>query len=783
MLIQHLRHGGALVCFLFLSGCGDSEQPAPEPPPSPVEEATQDVPDENGPVGEPAEEPAGEPETVVDPEVTRSRAEVLGFARYVPVCVEALFTVQHIGKAVEGARGMKIWQSFADASAERPFQVPDEMDDDFSDLQGLAHEDDIFAPGPGISPMEMLGNEVTVVVGEGGAVRLGAWLEFSRRSTYHQMRGVAAALSGAGREAERTATPFSLMGAFFGALSSFDIYGELVEDREAMRAMDAFQMPPIYIAVRAEGERLAEVHEILAEPVRGLANFNDMIAPVEINRAGSSFHGYRLIGEDLASSMEESREFMAEIFGEQVYDRLVEFLKSRDLVALSGMIDDYAVLFFGASADEFRLAESAGEAITGGDALAFVDPLLEHTVYAMMHGEEGLIRKLAESAGGMTEIALGLRDGFAANDRDGRNRDLVALLQVVADRERALRDLTRHAATGIILVDDGGPRLEAHGGTSGMLDFETPSRFAALGDDPEAAVFFNLCVDSRYSERSTAYAEALLETGYAMLVRLMEAPVAGEDDFGFDPFVFIREYAAMFENDFRGDLVNIWRAIVHDVRSGLGRESAIVVDLDGSVPALPGVPESLAGSANSPRLTYLAPVANRERLGSAWKSIHESASRMAGRVGELSESDFPIPGAIRSESGGFSSWFLPFPYFDDEFLPSVTLDDDWFAIGTSRNQAVDLIQRLGDLEPRPGGGMRMHVNFPKIAESQRQQIATLVENRESIIESGQFDAEEFDSAIHGIESIASGLEELDRLEVRYWQQDGVARSRIHLRLR
>jgi len=767
----------------ILCGCGDREKPAP-PAPAPAAEVEEPAAEAAEIPAEPTINPTIEPTPIPEPPAApRSRSEALGFARHVPADAEALITIRNLASAIDGVKMMKLWGAAHNEIPDRPFQTPEMKDEDFSDLDGLLHEDDMFEHSPMISPLEVFGTEATLVLGKGGTERLAAWLSFNRRSAYHQMRGLAASLSGKNNQ---DGTPFSPFTALFGALNDPDLYPLLIQDAAAMRALDQFQIPPIYLAVRAEGERMHEVHEVMSEPVKSLANFNEMVTPVQVERAGATFAGYRIIGADLAASLEDAGEYMEELFGTDVLQRIIEFLEPRELVALSGIVGDYSITFFGASVDDFNLAESPEHSIIHGDTLAFADSQLAYPLYALVYAEKELLATFTTNSTSLADLAMGLRDGFAAHDRDGRNRDLTALLQILSERHRALRALTSHEATGITLVNDGGPRIDTHGGTNGMLDFTPPSRFAALGDDPEVAIFLNVSIDARYSTRSTAYKEALFETTYALLMRLMEAPEDGnqndDDGFSFDPFAFIREYTTMFENDFRGDFVNIWRAIARDMRNGLGRESAIIVDLQGTLPAVPGIPEALVDKASSPRITYLAPVANRERLRAAWEKIHDGATRITAHIGELQEREIPVPKPIRTEASGLSSWFLPYPVFDDEFLPSVTLDDSWFAMGTSRNQAVDLITRLDTLEPRPGGGLHLKVNFHLLASSQREQIATLRENRDAILESEKIDADEFESTLETLESLAAGLEELETLESRCWQEGGITRSLIHLRV-
>jgi len=765
------------VCAAFLFSCGDPDRLAPAD--TPPELSKEETPVSATP------EVAVETDTALEPQkpiTTRDRTEVLGFARHIPADAEALVTLHEMPALLERMRILKLWNA-ASADLKEYTQGKQQADEeDFSDVQGLLHEEDPIDPTPTITPMELFNHEVTIALGKNATERLAAWSELNRRAAYHQARRIASQTSDMGELA--VDLPLSVTQLIFGSFVTREIYGDLIQDRAAMRALDQLRFPPIYIAVRADMDRIDAIHEFMSTPLQALLMFQEMLAPVEVTMAGTTFRGYRLLGEDLASSIREGREYMDDLFGSDVIDRQIEFLKSRELVALSGILGDYSVTFYGSSIDEFQLAESPAQAITHGETLAFADPLLAHPFHGLFHGRKELMEALP--SGNFADLVLGLRDGFATNDRDGRNRDLVALLQITSERARTLRALANHETTGITIFDDGGPRIDAYGSTTGILDFSTPSQLAPLGDSPDLAVFFNMSMDNRYSIRSTAYAEALFETTYTLLRRLMELSADHhdeEDDPLSNPLDLLKPHFSTFEDRFMGDFVNIWRAVAHDMRNGLGRECAIVVDLKGTIPAIPGIPKSLVGQANSPRVTFLAPVANRERLPIAWDKIHHAAMNITTRIGESQEREIPIPNPIRSESGGLTSWFLPLPFFDDEFLPSVTLDDRWFAIGTSRNQAVDLIKHLDILEARQGGGLLLKVNFGLIANSQREQIATLKANRNAILESNEIDAAEFDHGLAQLEDLADGLGELESLEARCWQQDGIARTSIHLRLR
>ena len=55
----------------------------------------------------------------------------------------------------------------------------------------------------------------------------------------------------------------------------------------------------------------------------------------------------------------------------------------------------------------------------------------------------------------------------------------------------------------------------------------------------------------------------------------------------------------MFDGKFRPDMVALWDAFSNDFGGGLGHESALVVDLKGAAPAVPGIPQAGGGQGES----------------------------------------------------------------------------------------------------------------------------------------------------------------------------------------
>lgn len=724
------------------------------------------------------------------------RAAKLGFAALLPAGCDAYMTIHHGADAVEYVKNLKLWGAIAPAGGMLPFggfgMPPDfDMVEEFEMEIEIEQGDEDAEPGTAeeleqepMSPGDLFGTEVTVAFGAGAGGRMAAWLDFNRRSSYFQMRRMSEALMNGPDEDEESFLP-GWVGILMSA-SGPEMYNDLLVDAEAGAAMDRFAMPAIYFAVKVAEDRREQAQEMLAEPVRFLANLGEMVEPLEIERDGATFSGYRLMGSEAAKMLADNREEMDENIGlgDAALDRLGEFLEKQEIVAVSGIMGDYAVIFIGASADEFQFAESPDASFGASEALAFTDAHLNRPLLAVTHGDKDMLKALSDSMGGLAEYAEGLRDGIAANDSTGRDRDLTTLLQLVAERERALQALATQETGGMIVFVEDGLRIEGHGGSSGMLDYQTPARLAALEDAENVAVFFNWSVDSRHSERSNAYYEALIETVYAIALRVSQAPedLGADDelDFGFDLMGMLRGYSGTFESEFRADTVGLWRALGTGMHQALGREKAMVLDLKGKMPAFPGMPREIVENAGFPRISMISPVTDREQLAASWEQLQLSGANLAQKIGQMMEQEWNMPRPIRSEQDGFTSWFMSMPFFDDEFLPSVTLDDEWFAMGTSRNQSIGLLEGLEDLEARPGGGMRAKVDFRMIADFLKAQFAILEEHRETIPD---MDEDEFEEIRSQWNSMVAGLEEFEDLRLRRWNEDGLTRTSLHLKTR
>ena len=148
-----------------------------------------------------------------------------------------------------------------------------------------------------------------------------------------------------------------------------------------------------------------------------------------------------------------------------------------------------------------------------------------------------------------------------------------------------------------------------------------------------------------------------------------------------------------------------------------------------------------------------------------------------GKVSEMVGQEIPMQKPLSSERNGLTTWFFPMPFFNDDFLPSVTVGDQWFAASTSKNQALDLIAKA-----TAGGetrnGLWFSMNFKALETFANETLKLADENAEALMGAPLTTAQKN----HAKDAIKI-LGDLDKLTVHARREGNVLRSSIHFKTR
>ncbi len=483
---------------LFLGACKKKEVvQAPEAPPTAVETPSKVVPE--------AAPPAKAPGLSAE-----ERGAKLGFVRHLPQDTEVVLSFHNGTKTADRVKASKLWklvqQQMGGLGMGMGAADEEEMEAEAAAAEDAAVvETEPAAPDEEkepVGPAGLFGTEFTMALGKSSADQFGNLLTFNRRMGYFQMRSVAKAFVAAMKSGDAS----GLMESFSSGYGS-DMAKDLLEDPESGIALfEKTKMPPVYLAFKtAEADRAVAGQQVAAM-VENVNLLGEMVEPVEVETAGLTFQGFKILGTKVSAMMAEDREGMEEEMEPAKVDQLLAAVAKKDIVVVSGTVGDYVVLFFGGSVDDLKLAGAVSESLVATDALAFTDSYASKELAAVVYGQKEGLNTLITAAGGLADMTNGLRDGLAGADGLGDTRDLEAMFKIVAEREAALRALSGSDSLGMVAFFEDGLKIESYGGTdSGMVDWKAKNKLAPLGDSEDLLMFANVTADAVYDEKARAY--------------------------------------------------------------------------------------------------------------------------------------------------------------------------------------------------------------------------------------------------------------------------------------
>lgn len=721
--------------------------------------------------------PAAEPPAPVVPALSvEERAAKFGIVKHLPKDTESFLSVYDGSGMSKRFKGTKVWKLIEDVGGiadveeaaqgepiggEKPAgeKPADEPAKDTADAQEEAS-------GAGA----ILGQEVFLATGKGTSSQTGNLLTVSHRSSYFQLKLLTKAFLAAVESKKMDEMEDQVSDVQMRSLIEV-----LKDPQSGIGLLEKMQMPPVYVGFKTLPESREQVAQQVSSTIEFLGQAEGMVEPVDFERAGAKFSGYRLLGKEISKSVAENRKQMDELMGAETADQLLATLAKKDLIAVSGTLGDYVILFLGTTTEDFQLVADAKDSLAATDALSFADAYGAKEIAALVYGSDRMMDALHSASGGIGDFASGLRDGFAGNDSLGDTRDIESLLQLVGEREQALTKLGSSDTYGMVAFFEQGLKIESYGGSDvGSVDWKAPSTLAGLGKPDDVVLFANFTSDATYDANLKSYMESLVETAYAVTKKVAEAPIEGE---GMDQF---KDGLKVFDTKFRSDTLKLLDALRGDFSAGLGQESAFVVDLKGTVPALPGIPQVLVDKGKFLRASWISPVTDRSKLATSWEKMNEASTRILKTVSEMAGDEIPMQKPMSSEKNGYTTWFVSMPFFNDDFVPSVTVGDKWFIASTSKIQALELADAAGK-EPSTRTGFYLNVKIDPLRNFGSQWLKLVDDNAAAVFADQEEALGQFKEKKEDIGKAILALGDLDSISTHVRREGGRVRGSVHFK--
>lgn len=707
----------------------------------------------------PSENELSVTEEVVEPAITpEQRAAVLGFAKYLPK------DISHYSAVIN-----------ASSSIERFCQSPigvllmERMED-----EGITIDDLDILMGGNLNAAG-LSNDFFVAYGAGAPAAVDSVKTFLGRLCYNAGRfGVYAGNALVFSDVAPHPTPLSV-NALKGIAPDF------------VKFLSQFDVPAYYQGMRVtDDEGRATAREELEALPMLISMVGVGVEPISIKRAGVTFEGWKFSGAELAAVMkqEDGLDGFAQQMGFSKDDlkAFLEIIALKNLVAVVGEVDDHVVLFVGNSEDDLVIVEDVNDSLCASEQIKFIDAYLDKDLFSFgvsdgsMASSSAALEKMFYGLFGC--LAEGLSDGLEEADALGDTQDIEVMLDALHQKAKGILAMYEESNAGYVAFIEEGIKFEMHGGSNmPHLNMDANHSLTSLSHGEAKLLFLNWVSDPEYNENVMQFIDILSQVSYSMTRHLL--PILEKEDAG-DDFAGFNAGLQMFDQLFRDDLLEIWRALRTNMAEGLGAETAIVVDLNGAMPKAPMLPEALIKDGKVPRIAYVSAVDDRDKLKESWKRLNKSIESLLRKAGELAGGmEIPMQAPMSSEKNGLTTWFVPVPFQNDDFVPSVSVSDELFFASTSKQFAEGLSAQAGKGASGQRSGMWLEIDFGVSHQYAQDWLKLLEANVDDLLSVSE--AEDFRANKEMLEAALEALASLDELVYHVRKENGQTRTSLHLK--
>jgi len=704
--------------------------------------------------------PAFQPLLVSQAATDVKLAKKLGFAQHLPKDVEFLLGAYDLMGQFNSFRKSKLGKVIEKRMADAGAKIDD-----------ILNEQEI------ITFTDIAGEEVFLSVGYGGGEQFGNFLTvgdfYTKFSTSMMIQMLAIEMDPDQNEEGRM---MEKQNALANAFKGF-----LEDPKGGAGFLNKLDTPPIYAGFKVTNK---DNRENYTEMLQGffevpLAQQDDdfkVFEEVKVKRGGGEFTGFKLNGKLLSGQM-KGREFeeMESLFGAKAMRDLKDTVSKKDFYAVVGNVGDHVVFFFGASLDDFKLAENVGESLLAKSDFKFAHEFADKEILSVVYASEGMTSRSLEQRP-MGAYAEGLKLGLENTDVFGDTRDFEGLVDHVAETADDLSDMSKAKRLGAVVYLEDGLKIDVRGGSnSPQLDLETNRNLAGLDKPGETIFFANWVSNPVYTDKAFKFIDALGAAAFTGAKRVAGLDIDNRD------FKEFKQGFELFETKLKKDAMKIWTVVRSDLPQGLGNEGAIVVDVLGTMPTVPEAPEALVKKLKIPRVAYVSDVTDRSKLKVSWENLNAAAEGILKFVKEMGGPEIPMQKPNSSKSDGLMTYSFQIPSSHMNCNPSLSVSDKLFMLSTSPEFSKALNKRYEAKGVDPGAVMRL--DFRLLSKYADDLIELADKNSDDIFPQEHMRAQ-FKEGIKPIVSdILKAAEDFQSLTAQTVEKGSEVRSTIHLKVK
>ncbi len=544
-----------------------------------------------------------------------------------------------------------------------------------------------------MAALQKLWGDDIFIAGAKGMTQSAAWLiEFNHvynEINFHTlMTGGVATMEG-GKSA--TPNPMIYLQTMLQNPKQLDQLGKLISQ---------FELPPLIIGFKVENPAAFAKQLIPDEAFKDMPKDKFTLSTIK-TPDGSSFQvisteGSKMITDTQKQEMLKNLPPMFDDQARKAAEKAMTDMQSKKMAVGWGAVGDYLVFACGKNLDHLNFATSPEASLLSKPELARLAPHVQKNLLGIIYGDAGMLSAMTDTQP-FTPMLRGVLGAMKENKTFGEiGAKLGAELEEFSSIEAALFKRENTTMTAALWWDRG-LHLESYGGPQArVFQNSVPLKFAQFIDQPGVIFGANYKRNKAYEQASRAWMEKLVSMIYTGAQELMKTGIAGPEG---------GQKMAMFEMMAMPSLMKIYQADKDLADKALGDETAFIIDINGKMPALPGVPPETKGM-KFPRITTISDVNNRAEVGASWVKLNEVITQISAMAGAMSAASAPpedgkpkappfvLPDTISSDKNGITSYFYGMPFFAGDLLPCASLNDKVFMLSTSKDCAESFAAEL-----------------------------------------------------------------------------------------
>ncbi len=480
--------------------------------------------------------------------------------------------------------------------------------------------------------------------------------------------------------------------------------------------LEKIQVPSVYVGCSPPEGKTAEWLGVWSESIKSACE-EKYIEPHGFEKYGTQFSGFRINlgsmmedvkvneGEDTDSD-EESR--LPDVAVDAV-ERITEKLKTMSITVVCGEVDGHILIYAGPDSASLILADEVENSLASRSEFEQFEDMDDARLLGVCYASEPFLESF-QTWRGYEKTYRALAEVFG-NGILPESKKIAGKFEALASLEH---ELTKCEIDPFLMICalDKGLRIETVGGRHDQsLDYEKPLQLPALTDHMGDELFMRMhwMEDRARKEKQLDYAELLVGAAGQILESCF---LAFEDENG-DGVEWYEKSKKMYEEVLDPELTRLWMAYRKSFRPSLGSEVAIMMDINGEMPRVLGVPSRILKEGRIPRILYVRPVEDRAELEAAYGALETTTKNLLEYASILAETELPMPDFLSAQKDDLTTWFYPFPTLTNDFVPGVSVSDTLFMVGSSKNFAESTYAtwKSGNTTQRDYTGMMIDIQF------------------------------------------------------------------------